>query len=220
MFSSYRNRVRHLTDRFSYLNKNTFTLIDYDPILVKACIKKDRKAQNELYRLCYNALMPVCWRYAKTKGQAVEYYNTGFLKVIINLKKYKQKIPFELWLRRVMINVIIDEYRKTKRYREHIELKAREELANIEKPVEGVNETQKELVDLIKSKVRLLPPVTSKVFNLYAIDGYKHYEIAELLKISEGTSMWHYSIAKKRIKEMISQSHGAEWEGSFFGKFY
>jgi len=152
--------------------------------------------------------MPVCWRYSKTKDQAVEYYNTGFLKVIINLKKYKEKIPFELWLRRVMINAIIDAYRKTKQYREHIELKAKEQLANMERPEEGVSDAQEELVELIKSKVRLLPPVTSKVFNLYAIDGYKHHEIAKLLKISEGTSMWHYSIAKKRIKEMIGEKPG------------
>lgn len=200
-----------MTDRSSYLNQNTRNLIEFDPILVKACIKKDRKAQNELYRQCYNVLMPVCWRYAKTKDQAVEYYNTGFLKVIVNLKKYKQNIPFELWLRKVMINAIIDEYRKTKQYREHIELKAKEELANMENPEQGVSDAQAELIELIKSKVRLLPPVTSKVFNLYAIDGYKHHEIAELLQISEGTSMWHYSIAKKRIKEMIGEKPAAEF---------
>jgi RNA polymerase sigma-70 factor (ECF subfamily) len=162
--------------------------------------------------------MPVCWRYSKTKDQAVEYYNTGFLKVMINLKKYKEKVPFELWLRRVMINAIIDAYRKSKQYRAHIELKAKEQLANIERPEQGVSDAQEELVELIKSKVSLLPPVTSKVFNLYAIDGYKHREIAELLKISEGTSMWHYSIAKKRIKEMIGKKRGAGWEVIFFGK--
>lgn len=109
-----------------------------------------------------------------------------------------------------MINAIIDEYRKSKQYKEHIELKAKEDLAKIEKPDIG-SEAEEELIELIKSKVRLLPPVTSKVFNLYAIDGYKHHEIAELLQISEGTSMWHYSVAKKRIKEMMGEKSGNEF---------
>ncbi|NNE55277.1 MAG: RNA polymerase sigma factor [Flavobacteriales bacterium] len=173
--------------------------------MIKSCVKKDRKAQNELYKQCYNVLIPVCWRYAKTKDQAVEYYNTGFLKILINLKKYKTKVPFELWCRRVMINAIIDEYRKSKQYEQNIELKSREEMANFEQQDVGLSEAQEDLLELIKSKVRLLPPVTSKVFNLYAIDGYKHSEIAELLHISEGTSMWHYSVAKKRLKQMINE---------------
>ena len=156
--------------------------------------------------MCYNVLIPVCWRYAKTKDQAVEYYNAGFLKIIVNLKKYRTKVPFELWCRRVMINAIIDEYRKTKQYYENVELKSREEMAALESPETVLSEAQEELLDLIKSKVRLLPPVTSKVFNLYAIDGYKHHEIAELLQISEGTSMWHYSVAKKRLKEELGDT--------------
>lgn len=66
-----------------------------------------------------------------------------------------------------------------------------------------LSDLQIDLVELIRSKVPMLPPMTAKVFNLYAVDGYKHQEIAELLKISEGTSMWHYSEAKRRIREMI-----------------
>ena len=173
--------------------------------LIERCIKRDRKAQNELHRTCYQALIPVCWRYSTSKEQAVEYFNSGFIKILFGLKKYKTEVPFELWSRRVMINTIIDEYRKSKLYKDNIEIKAMEQLAKIE-----VNDAQSELsekqhdqLEQIKKKMKLLPPVTSKVFNLYAIDGYKHCEIASLLKISEGTSQWHYSIAKKKIREMI-----------------
>jgi DNA-directed RNA polymerase specialized sigma24 family protein len=66
-----------------------------------------------------------------------------------------------------------------------------------------LSDHQEEMLDLIKSKSLKLPPMTLKVFNLYAIDGYMHNEIAELLGISEGTSAWHYSEAKKRIRQMI-----------------
>lgn len=167
-------------------------------------MKRDRKAQNELHRVCYEQLIPVCWRYANDKDQAVEYFNNGFVKIIFGLKKYKDNIPFELWCRRVMINSIIDDYRKTKQYKEHIEVQAQEELVKMGQVEESrLSETQEEKLDQIKSKVKFLPPVTSKVFNLYAMDGYKHCEIAALLNISEGTSQWHYSIAKKKIKEML-----------------
>jgi len=173
--------------------------------LIERCIKRDRKAQNELHRTCYQALIPVCWRYANSKEQAINYFNSGFIKILFGLKKYNTKVPFELWSRRVMINTIIDEYRKSKLYKEKIEIREKEELARIEvnDTQSDLSERQQEQLDQIKRKMKMLPPVTSKVFNLYAIDGYKHCEIASLLKISEGTSQWHYSIAKKKIREMI-----------------
>jgi RNA polymerase sigma-70 factor (ECF subfamily) len=180
--------------------------VTYDPILIKKCLKRDRKAQNELYKQCYTALISVCWRYANTEDQAVEYLNTGFIKILFNLKKYKNKVPFELWARKVMINSIIDDYRKQKRYREHYKPTEEAEFARLEVAEFKLSDDQEDMLRLIKNKVKLLPPVTSKVFNLYAIDGYKHHEIASLLKISEGTSHWHYSIAKKRIREMIGES--------------
>ncbi|MCB0762176.1 MAG: RNA polymerase sigma factor [Flavobacteriales bacterium] len=155
-------------------------------------------------------MIPVCWRYATSREQAVEYFNQGFLKIIVNLDKYKTKVPFELWCRRVMINTIIDEYRKVRQYKESIELKAREEMAQMQPQEKTLSDSQEEMLDLIKSKMGFLPPVTSKVFNLYAIDGYKHHEIASLLNISEGTSMWHYSVAKKKIREMIKESVQAD----------
>jgi RNA polymerase sigma factor (sigma-70 family) len=180
--------------------------VNYDPILIKKCLKKDRKAQNELYKQCYGALIAVCWRYADTEEQAVEYLNSGFIKILFNLKKYKTKVPFELWARKVMINSIIDEYRKQKKHREHYKATEDAEFSRMEVVENRLSDQQEDMLELIKNKVKLLPPVTSKVFNLYAIDGYKHHEIASLLKISEGTSQWHYSIAKKRIREMIGDS--------------
>lgn len=108
-----------------------------------------------------------------------------------------------------MINSIIDDYRKGKQYKENIELKAREEMARMQANEPVLSDSQEEMLDLIKTKMGFLPPVTSKVFNLYAIDGYKHHEIASLLNISEGTSMWHYSIAKKKIRQMINDSASA-----------
>ncbi|MCC6600295.1 MAG: sigma-70 family RNA polymerase sigma factor [Crocinitomicaceae bacterium] len=171
--------------------------------LLDECLKSNRRAQNELYKECYNQLISVCWRYSGAREDAVELMNTGFVKILSQLGKYKSEIPFELWSRRVMINSIIDEYRKSKQYKTQIKLK---EDYSEQIPEEAEeNEYVEEMAELIKSKIHLLPPVTGKVFNLYAIDGYRHSEIAELLNMSEGTSMWHYSEAKRRIRMMIGE---------------
>lgn len=175
---------------------------------MKQCLKRDRKAQNELHKLCYQHLIPVCWRYATSQDQAVEYFNLGFTKIIFNLKKYKTNVPFELWARKVVINTIIDEYRRSRQYRETVALESREEMVGAVRQESHLSETQEDMLDVIKSKLKKLPPMTSRVFNLYAIDGYKHNEIATLLDISEGTSQWHYSMAKKRIRELVKESHG------------
>lgn len=147
-------------------------------------------------------LIGVCWRYAKDKEQAVEYMNVGFVRVLMNLKQYRKDIPFELWARRVMINSIINEYKKNKRWNEKISDVKEERFIDVQGDSD-ISEHQEELLDLIRQHSLKLPPMTLKVFNLYAIDGYMHNEIAELLGISEGTSAWHYSEAKRRIRQML-----------------
>ncbi len=150
-------------------------------------------------------MMAICWRYANSKEQAKELVNLGFLKVLLNLKKYKPGVPFELWLRRVVINEVIDQLRKNKKYKEVIEVREEQDLPKIQVEVEE-DSLQTERIDWIKTKTKDLPNVTGRVFNLYAFDGYKHQEIAQMLNISEGTSQWHYSIAKQKLREWSSQN--------------
>src|SRR5690606_21652607 len=86
--------------------------------LIKSCIKEDRKAQSELYRLCYSIMLSVCLRYERNKEEAEFMLNLAFFKILQNLKNYQTSIPFEAWIRRITINTVIDEYRKNKRRRE------------------------------------------------------------------------------------------------------
>lgn len=150
-------------------------------------------------------MMAICWRYASSKEQAIELVNLGFLKVLLNLKKYKPEVPFELWLRRVVINEVIDQLRKNKKYKEVIEVREEQDLpkVQVEEKEDGI---QEERIEWIRTKSKELPNVTGRVFNLYAFDGYKHQEIAQMLNISEGTSQWHYSIAKQKLREWSSQN--------------
>jgi RNA polymerase sigma factor (sigma-70 family) len=179
------------------------TRIDYE--LIKRCLKDDQRAQGELYKLLYKQLIGTCWRYATDKEQAIEYMNLGFVRVLLNLKQYKPEVPFELWARRVTINTIINEFKKNKVWKDRNRVGLPEFL--MQTTEEGnLSGAQQEMFDAIRSKALELPPMTLKVFNLFAIDGYSHNEISEMLGISEGTSAWHFSDAKRRIRESLGIS--------------
>jgi RNA polymerase sigma-70 factor, ECF subfamily len=172
--------------------------------ILASSIKGDRAAQQKLYKLCYAQFMGLCWRYSGDKNQAVEYLNNGFVKIIFGLKKYNNEIPFDLWARKTLINSIIDDYRKSKVYNSRFSVQ--NEIKQEVRDEPTFTEYQQDMIDLIKQKIVLLPPTTCKVVNLYAFDGYKHKEIANMLNMTESTSMWHYSDGVRRLKEIIGMT--------------
>ncbi len=171
------------------------------PQLIALCIKQDRKAEYELYKESYSFLMGICLRYAKDKDTAGEILNMGFMKILSNISSYNPQIPFGAWIRKIMINTLIDEYRKHK--------KEKERITYVENYYESsdyseVNEALGKIsYDQIMFEINKLPLATKKVFNLFVIDGYSHKEIAELLEISEGTSKWHLNAARQKLKEQL-----------------
>ena len=174
-----------------------------DKNILVACIQHDRKAQYELYKLCYGMLMSVCLRYKNNQEDAASVLNQAFLKILNNLDKYKESVPFDAWIKRIMINTVIDEYRRTGKDRSMIEFSDIQESKyynlHFDYNQADKNFDARELEDMLKE----LPTVSRQVFNLYAIDGYSHKEIASMLKMSDGTSKWHVSFARKRLREMI-----------------
>lgn len=174
--------------------------------LIKDCVDKDRKAQFQLYKSCFNVLMGVCMRYKKDEQEAAEILNTGFLKILNNLDKYDPNAPFKPWIKRIMINTIIDEFRKNRKVRELIEYKDFTEEHNQNDSIDFNMADKLFDVEQLEGLIKNLPSVSQKVFNLFAIDGYAHKEIGNLLNISEGTSKWHLSFARKKIKEMLQKS--------------
>ena len=177
--------------------------MNIDHQLLEACKRGERKAQFELYQLCYGILMSVCFRYERNKEDAEFLLNKAFLKILTNLESYADNVPFEAWIRRITINTAIDEYRKSQRskidYVEEPMLLA--SLSEMDYNEADKNFDAEELLALI----RKLPPASQKVFNLYIIDGYNHKEIAEKLGMSEGTSKWHLSSARKKLQEMMKK---------------
>ena len=164
----------------------------------------DRKAQSALYKMCYPILMRIGWRYETEDGMAAEYVNIAFLKIIQNLSKYAEPVPFEAWIRRIMINCVIDEFRKNKKYKELMVRNQNGIFPDTDSLID-INEADQQLhAEDIRQLLKLLPEATAKVFNLFVFDEYTHKEIAELLGISEGTSKWHVSTARQILKKHLS----------------
>ncbi len=175
--------------------------------LIAKCIKQDRRAQNELYKRYFPLISSLALRYTDNEDEAVSRMNMGFLKVLQNLKTYNPEFALATWIRNVMVNHLIDAFRKEKKYNATMQF---DDFEGVEHDVDWNVGEQKldadELFEILKS----LPPMTEKIFNLFAIDGYKHKEIAELLAISEGTSKWHVSDARKKLKTVLQKQEQNE----------
>lgn|SRR5690554_822714 len=172
--------------------------------LLKACAKNKRKAHEELYKACYMFLIPICKRYHKNDEDARAAYNSAFIKIINGLEKVEiDDLPFVPWARRIMTNTLIDEYRKNKKYREKVS--QHDEEGKLEYFAEGVRNNAE--TDYNESSVlrllEFLKPDSKRVFILYVIEGYSHKEIGEIMEMSEGTSKWHLSTARKELRELI-----------------
>lgn len=174
-----------------------------DKKLLKSCINKDRRAQHLLYKECFSFLMRVGYRYTQSKEEAVSLLNMAFLKILGQLDKYNEDIEFEYWSKKIMINTIIDEYRKNKRYEEKFVVKDWSAIETNDFYVDADRADKNYDLEEIINLIQTLPNATRNVFNLFVIDGYSHKEIAEKMKISEGTSKWHLSEARKILIKKI-----------------
>ncbi|MFY0654396.1 MAG: sigma-70 family RNA polymerase sigma factor [Cyclobacteriaceae bacterium] len=166
--------------------------------LIKSCKNKDRSAQEKLYRDYYGYAMSICMPYSKDKTEAEEVANDAFMKVFNNINRYDENFSFKSWLRKIMINTAIDNYRKNKKYHNQIDLEYVQKFDGFDNYI-----IDKMSADEIMGIVQGLSPAYKIVFNLYVLEGYKHHEIAKQLNISEGTSKSNLSKAKNKLKEQL-----------------
>ena len=168
--------------------------------VIEGCIKEDRKAQMYLYDFFSKKMYVVGLRYSKSTQEAEDILQEAFIKVFQNIKKFRKESKLEHWIKRIVINTALN-YQRSKLYLF---------------PMVDVNDLQigqeekftlsdYHLGELLKI-IQELPSGCQIVFNLYAIEGYNHKEIAEMLNISEGTSKSQYSRAKSLLKEMLIKS--------------
>lgn len=174
--------------------------------LLKNCANNDRKAQKKLYELCFRVFMPKCMQYNTNQDDARIAFNTAFLKINDGLSKINiAELNFIPWAKRIVTHVLIDEYRKKKLHQQHYVLKESDrdlEYLSMNDENEAVSNFGYEV--LLKM-IDEIPSVHALVFKMYVMEDFSHKEIAEILKISEGTSKWHLSIARKLLREKLEK---------------
>jgi RNA polymerase sigma-70 factor (ECF subfamily) len=165
---------------------------------ITLAVENNRHAQQKIYSRFSPKMLGICRRYIKDIHQAEDIMITAFMKVFTNLKNFEHKGSFEGWIRRIMVNECISFVRVQKK------VKFIEDEDWLEESFNNID--SQFTVEEIQFLIDQLPDGYRMIFNLYAIEGYQHKEISEMLKISEGTSKSQLSRARKMLQEQINKS--------------
>jgi RNA polymerase sigma factor (sigma-70 family) len=166
-------------------------------VLVKGSQKGERKSQELLYKALSSKMFAVCLRYAKDREEAEDMLQAGFIKVFTKLDVFNYSGSFEGWVRRIMVNTAIEVYRKNRFMSCTVDITESHNLA-----FHSVNEEGVEVKDLLRM-ISALPGTYRIIFNMFAIEGYSHQEIAAELNISENLSRTQLSRARTILKEKL-----------------
>ena len=165
--------------------------------LIEGCLLGNPIMQKKLYDQYAPKMFGICLRYAANSEDAKDILQDGFVKVFVNLGKFKGTGSFEGWMRRIFVNTAIEHYRK-KNQLHAISENQEENISNQELSALEALEAD-DIIRLISE----LPKGYRTVFNLFAVEGYSHKEIATMMNISEGTSKSQYARAKAWLQEKI-----------------
>jgi RNA polymerase sigma factor (sigma-70 family) len=163
--------------------------------LIKQCANNDRKAQKEIYQLFAGKLFSICLKYSKNKQEAQDNFQDGFIVIFDKIGQFNFKGSFEGWLKRVMINTVLLKYRK-----KNVLNIVTEDIPD--EVIVDVDDDEISL-DFLLNLINELPDRYRLVFNLYALDGYSHKEISEMMQIAEGTSKSNLARARAILKQKI-----------------
>lgn len=168
--------------------------------LIKRASSGNREAQKKIYEQYAPKMLSVCRQYIRDLHHAEDVMLNAFFKVFSNLESYRHEGSFEGWVRKIMVRESISFLRQHKSldYRDDLRTDTPEVVNNINSEMDVAH---------IQDMIDALPEGYKAVFNLYAIEGYKHAEIAEMLDISEGTSKSQLFKARKMLQEQLKQSN-------------
>jgi RNA polymerase sigma-70 factor (ECF subfamily) len=167
--------------------------------LIEGCVAGKREMQRNLYDLYSKKMMAVCLRYAPTTFEAEDIMQEAFVKVFCNIEKFKRDCPLEYWIRKIMVNTALKHLRAKQLLTVSHEAEEVNNLASQDFSLTGYS------LDELLGMIQSLAPRYRMVFNLYAIEGYNHKEIGEMLGITEGTSKSQYSRARAILQSMITR---------------
>jgi len=171
--------------------------------LVEACVSGQRQAQKEMYEKFAGKMMAVCLRYTGNREEAEDILQIGFVKVFSKIDTYNGIGSLEGWIRKVIVNTALESFRKRNVLNGASDVTEINQQGHVSfNPIED-EMSAKELINVIQK----LPDGFRTVFNLYAIEGYSHMEIAKRLNITEGTSKSQYSRAKEWLRKKLIKEH-------------
>jgi RNA polymerase sigma factor (sigma-70 family) len=169
--------------------------------LLKECLDGKSSAQRALYELYVKSMLGVCYRYTKSMEDAEDVLQEGFIKVFKNLHQFNGSGDLGAWIRRIMVNTAINYLKSQSRYQNELSFTDEKlHMVSVDNP--EIKLDAKDLADLI----RQLPVGYQTIFNLYAIEGYKHAEIGKIMGISEGTSKSQYARARALLITWITKN--------------
>lgn len=170
--------------------------------LIHLCKKKDRKAQEELYRLFANRLYGICLKYSRNKTEAEDNLQDSFITVLNKIEQFNFKGSFEGWISRITVNTVLQKYRKQGIF---------DVISEDAPEIEDVHVDETDIpLQFLLDIIGELPDRYRLVFSMYALDGYSHKEISEMLNISEGTSKSNLSRARLILKNKIEDYKSKE----------
>ncbi|NLP58760.1 RNA polymerase sigma factor [Lutibacter sp. B1] len=170
--------------------------------ILVGCEKGNIFYQELLYKHFYGYALSICRLYTYSNDEAVSILNDSFLKVFSSIKKkgFDNSIPFKNWLRRILINTAIDNYRKNSKHLYHLEIEEAEQIQTNTSIIDDL--TAEDILNLLDQ----LPETHRLVFNLYEIQGFNHEEISLKLNISKSTSRVFLARAKKKLRVLIHKN--------------
>ncbi len=176
--------------------------------LISGCMHNDAAAQRELYNRFSPKMLPVCYRFAQSREDAEDMLQEGFIKIFMQIHTFENKGAFEGWVRRIIVHTCINLLKKNKRFNENMDIAHATTLHVKEETMPSIMQA-KQVVECI----RLLPMGYRTVLNLYAIEGYSHKEIAEMLDIEESTSRSQYTRSKNMLEAVLIKKRIIEKPG-------
>jgi RNA polymerase sigma-70 factor (ECF subfamily) len=168
-----------------------------EDLIIAGCLNNSPVAQRELYNRYSPKMMSVCYRFAHSREDAEDMLQEGFIKVFVQMHTFQNKGAFEGWIRRIIVHTCINVLKRNKKFNESVDLDHAAE-AYVRESIPAILHA-KQVVECI----RLLPIGYRTVLNLYALEGYSHKEIGEILEIEESTSRSQYTRAKNMLEQIL-----------------
>jgi RNA polymerase sigma-70 factor (ECF subfamily) len=187
-------------------NGRTYGYMLKEPELIEGCREGKSSYQKALYERYCRKMMVVCLRYSKSSAEAEDILQEAFVKVFQGIKDFRGDSKLETWITRIMVNTALNQQRKKLYLFPMVDVEELD-LPQKEMSISGIHFTQ--LLEMVQT----LPQGCQIVFNLFAIEGYNHKEIAELLGISEGTSKSQYARARTLLQQKLLK------ESSYYKKY-